>query len=172
MAYSDDVNFPQFPSDLACEAAGIDAATLKNWISRKEPAVFIAPNERVQIGERTSFRFTLRRVMQLAIVAELNNFGIGPSDAAWMAAEFTDQENDMQTRRAGELFEKNYTVLIVAGSHLCSLVNATAETSWRLLPTLSMAPSASSNIVVNINRIDMRVRVALGLPVWAREGVF
>jgi hypothetical protein len=171
MAYIDDVNLPQFPSDLACEAAGIDLATLKNWISRKEPAVFIAPDERVQIGERTSFRFTLRRVLQLAIVAELGSFGIGPSDAAWMAAEFTDSENNIQDRRVGELFRKGYTVLVISGSHLCSLVNATAETSWRLLPKLSLVPSGSSNIIVNLNQIDMRVRVTVGLPIWAREGV-
>ncbi|UPJ27086.1 hypothetical protein [Bradyrhizobium sp. CW1] len=171
MAYLDDLNLPQFPSDAACEAAQINLPTLKNWISRKPPAVFVADDERVQVGERTSFRFTLRRVLQIAVVAELVRFRIGPSDAAWMAAEFTDSQKDFEDRRPGELFKKDFTVLVVSSSQLSSLVNASAQTSWRLLPKLSLNPSSSSNIIVNLNHIDMRVRVSLGLPIWAREGV-
>jgi hypothetical protein len=173
MKYADDVNLPQFPSDVACEAARIDLPTLKNWISRKPPAVFVAENERQQSGERAFYRFTFRRVMQIAIVAELVGLGIGPTDAAWMAATFTDSENSNQKRNAGELFRKNFTVLVVASTHISSLVNADAETAWRLLPKLSIMKSSNltSQIIVNLNQIDARVRVSVGLPVLAREGV-
>ena len=173
MKYADDVNIPQFPSDIACEAARIDLATLKNWISRKPPAVFVADKERVQSGERAFFRFTLRRVLQIAIVAELVALGVGPSDAAWMAAKFSDSENSNQKRQAGELFRKDFTLLVVTGAHHSDIVNASADAAWRLLPKLSIMRSGnlSSQIVVNLNQIDARVRIAVGLPVPAREGV-
>jgi hypothetical protein len=173
MPYVDDVHLPQFPSDLACEAAGIDADTLKNWISRKPPAVFVGENERVEAGEKSVFRFSFRRVLQIAIVAELVVLGFQPREAAWHAAQFTDGESSSpRSHKAGELFRKHYTLLIVYSRTYADVVNAKADDAWRLVlkSGLGMAePTAAA--IVNLNRIDRRLRTTLGLPLTAREGV-
>jgi hypothetical protein len=168
MAYKDDVNLPQFPSDLSCEAAMIDAATLKNWSSRKPPAVFVARNERVKVGDRSFFKFSFRRVMQLAITAELVQFNIPPREAAWMAAEFSDSENSTSPRGAGELFAKNYTLLFVVGTE-AALINVPRSTPWFALSSFSPWQKPAAQIVLNINEIDGRVRMVLGIPVHDRE---
>lgn len=172
MAYADDIHLAQFPSDLACEAARIDAATLKNWISRKPSAVFLADDERVQAGERSFFRFSYRRVMQLAITAELVAVHISPREAAWMAAAFTDTDDNVDGRRLGELYQENFTVLVVTSSG-AFVVNAAAKQNWRTLYKLSpIAPSqATLSIALDLNQIDMRVRTVLGLPLLLRKGV-
>jgi hypothetical protein len=173
--YVDDVNQPQFASDLACEAARIDLATLKNWASRKPSAVFIADNERVSVGERTSFLFTLRRVLQLAITAELVGLGISPRNGALLAGFFTDiEEPEIKPfRQVGELFPKHYTLLVVHSSTHADVVNAKADEMWRVVLKLGrgspMRPTAAA--IVNLNDIDRRVRSTLGLPLKAREGV-
>ena len=166
MAYKDDLHLPQFPSDLTCEAARIDAATLKNWSSRKPPAVFIAPNERVTVGTRSFFNFSYRRVMQLALTAELVALQIPPREAAFMAAKFTD--GDDIGREAGDLFKKNYTLLYVVGHEAC-LINVPRNTPWVSLAGFSPWQKPASQIVLNINEIDGHVRQTLGIPVHERE---
>lgn len=173
MAYVDDIHLPQFPSDLTCEAAGLDAGTLKNWISRKPPAVFLANNERVEAGDRTFFRFSYRRVMQIAITVELvRNYKIPPREAAMIAAEFSDAENSASSRKAGELFKENFTLLVVLAGH-ASIVNARDDEIWRAIPRLSLMRLAinNSHLVVNVNAIDWQVRSVLGIPWTARKGV-
>jgi hypothetical protein len=178
MAYIDDVNAPQFPSDLACEAAQIDLATLKNWASRKPSAVLIGDEERVASGEQRSvFRFTLRRVLQLAITAELVKLGLAPREASLHAAQFTDMEDGelpgRQSRRMGELFRRHHTfMLIYPDAAYCAIENIKADEPWRLVVRKGDgAPrNFSSAIILNLNQIDARVRVVVGLPIMAREG--
>jgi hypothetical protein len=178
MAYVDDVHFPQFPSDLACEAAEIDAATLKNWISRKPTAVMIGNEERIEVGDRTSFRFTLRRVLQLAITSELVRLGYGPRDASLHAAHFTDIETTTEipgrpNHRMGELFSKHYTLLIVYSTNYAEVVNVKADDMWRLVLRSGIgAPQRlTAATIVNLNEIDRRVRTTVGLPLTVRQGV-
>lgn len=178
MLYVDDVNIPQFPSDVSVEAARIDLATLKNWSSRKPPAVLIGDEERVPAGTmRTTFRFNLRRVLQLAITAELVRLGLSPRASSLHAAQFTDLEYELPGRphrKMGELFRKHYTfMLIYPEAACCAIENIKAEDSWRLIFRKGEgAPrNLSAAIVLNLNQIDSRVRTVLGLPLMSREGV-
>lgn len=174
MLIVDDPNLPQFASDLACEAASIDLTTLKNWISRKPAIVHLEECERVQAGTKgTSFRFTLRRLLQLAITADLVRMHLPPREASLYAAQFTDVEDD-PSRRMGELFRKHYTfMLIYTGSPHASIVNVKADEMWRLMVRKGAgAPHRfTSAVIVNLNQIDSWVRTVVGLPLTAREGV-
>lgn len=177
-AILDDVNIPQFSSDLACEAAQIKPSTLKNWISRTPSAVLVGDEERVPTGQqRASYRFTLRRVLQLAITAELVRLNIPPREASLFAAQFTDLEEgnlpSRPTRKMGELYRKHYTLMIISAEAPHAFIeNVKADEVWRVI--MRKGPGASrptSAIVINLNEIDARVRMTLGLPILAREGV-
>ena len=174
MNYQDDADLPQFPSEAACEAAGIDSATLKNWISRKPSAVMIGENERVKAGNKTTYRFSLRRVLQLTITAELVRLGYGPGDASLHAARFTDPEpGSLPGRTAhqiGELYRKNFTLLLIYPGGHSDVVNVKADDAWRIVMRAGLAagrqPAAT---IVNLNDIDRHVRTTLGLPLTARD---
>jgi hypothetical protein len=166
--YIDDLSLPQFPSDLSSRASTIGPAVLKRWLSKKPPVVFLAPNEREEVGDRVYFKFSFRRVMQLAIMAQLVANKIAPSDAAWMAAVFTDGENRMQPRAAGELFPRNYTLLYVVNGH-AELVNVTRDLSWFSVHAFSSLAKPVTQIIINLNALDTHVRTVLGLPVQDRE---
>jgi hypothetical protein len=172
MAYADDLNLPQFSSDLACEAAGIDAATLKKWISRKPPAVFLLRNERRKVGNRTFLSFSLRRVLQIAIIAELVDIGLSPMDAAFSAAAFTDSEDSIHGRRPGALFSQDNTLLLIRSKVDAEVVNESSALSWRqILRSKSGSPPAPpKGVLLDLNSIDRRVRTVLGLPLTARPG--
>jgi hypothetical protein len=66
MSYSDDPNQPQFFSADLCAAANIDAATLKNWISREPYALRLSEDDRRAFGTGRSHLFTFRTVVQAA----------------------------------------------------------------------------------------------------------
>ena len=177
MDFVDDVHLPQFPSPLACEAAGIDMPTLKNWSMRGRRknlrAVHIGTEERVRVGGRKELRLNFRRVMQLAITKELVNLGFGPREASLHAFSFTDTESELpQSHRMGELFPTGYTLLIVYSANYSDVVNVQSDHMWRtvLKSGLGMAEPVCAAIV-NLNRIDRRVRTTLGLPLSSpREG--
>ena len=172
----DDAHEPRFSSDAACKAAGIDGATLKNWISRRPSAVVLGAGERRQAGKRTIYRLSLRRVLQLAIMGELVRLGHAPREAASHAARFTDGGTGSlagrDSRQAGELFPRNFTLLLVSSATHADVVNARADDAWRVVmrpgPGMPRQPAIT---ILNLNDIDRRVRTTLGLPMRAREGV-
>ena len=174
MNYQDDADLPQFSSEAACEAAGIDSATLKNWISRKPSAVTIGEDERVTAGKKTTYRFSLRRVLQIAITAELVRLGYGPRDASLHAAGFTGPEPEPLPGRTahpmGELFRKNFTLLLIYPGGHSEVVNVKADDAWRIVMRAGLGvgrqPAAT---IVNLNDIDRHVRTTLGLPLTARD---
>jgi hypothetical protein len=94
----------------ACRAAGIDTATLKNWISRDPPAILLTENDRASHVSGRPHLLTFRRVVQITIVAELVRLGWGPRVAAIAAATFTDSGNSR--RQPLELFPEGATLLI------------------------------------------------------------
>jgi hypothetical protein len=180
MSFVDDPDLPQFPSAISCEAARLDADTLKNWASRKPPAVHIGEEERVQIGDKTEYRLTLRRVLQLAITVELVALGFSPREAALHAFNFTDMEASPGAKgkptllplKRGVLFRKDYTLLIVYSRSYAEVVNVKADKTWRLVLRSSAFPAhVTSAAIVNLNNVDRRVRTTLGLDLTAREGV-
>jgi hypothetical protein len=94
----------------ACRAAGINSVTLKNWISRDPPAVLLTASDRASHVSGRPHLLTFRRVMQIAITAELVRLGWGPRAAAIAAASFTDSGNSR--RPPGELYEDGITLLV------------------------------------------------------------
>jgi hypothetical protein len=172
----DDAHEPRFSSDAACEAAGIDSATLKNWISRKPSAVAVGPDERRQVGKKTVYRLSLRRVLQLAIMGELVRLGHAPREAASHAARFTDGDSGpsggRDSHQPGELFPRNFTLLLVYSATHADVVNARADDAWRVVMRPGPGtPRQPAITMLNLNDIDRRVRTTLGLPMRAREGV-
>jgi hypothetical protein len=171
----DDAYEPRFSSDAACEAAGIDSATLKNWISRRPSAVVLGAEERRQVGKRAVYRLSLRRILQLAIMGELVRLGHAPREAAAHAARFTGGPSEPPGGRDGhqaELFARNFTLLLVYSAAHADVVNARADDAWRVVmrpgPGMPRQPAVT---ILNLNDIDRRVRTTLGLPWRAREGV-
>jgi hypothetical protein len=163
-----------YPSAQAVAAAGIEMATLKNWLSREPAVLLLHKSERVGTGASTRFQFSFRRIMQIAIIAELVRLGFAPRHAGTLAASFTDigeayggwSEEDIRQAQAaarapGMLFKKGLTVLVANADtkeYFAELVNVTSSTSaFKLMTQFGKAAA-----IININEIDTQVRAALG----------
>jgi hypothetical protein len=173
MKYVDDVNYPQFSSDLACKAAGVDMATLKNWISRKPPAVHIGAEERTTAGTRAHYNFNLRRILQLAITAQLVQLGLAPREASMHALQFTDVSPQRPPIRAmGELFQEDYTFLVIHDTQPGMVTNFKIDETWQTMMHERRGRFLSpKSILLNLNVVDTGVRTAVGLPIAKRPGI-
>lgn len=187
MAYIDDPDAPQFFSGDACKAAGIDNATLKNWITRSPPAILVSDEdraafadigvtgpsfERLAMGAGRSHLFTYRRVMQLALTAELVRLGFPPRKAGMVAAGFTDvgdtasgwgNEPIMIERLPGELYQDGLTILIAEPDRE---TGHTMKVDFKTPLTdvlFSGARRITTAVVVNVGDINDRVLASLGL---------
>ena len=179
MEYIEDIDLPQFPSSAACAAARIDLATLKNWAVRKPSAILLTEAERGGPGRARRFAFSFRRVMQIAITADLVKLGFAPRRAVVVAAGFTEvgdspagwnDEVIMQARRPGQLYPDGFTILIAhPESELAEVVNVRRNTTFADVLTTHARPEEAVALV-NINSVDRRVRDSLGLPMsWASD---
>ena len=131
----------RFSSSEACTAAGIDQATLKNWVSRDPPALLLSANERVAAGQRGSFSFSFARVMQLALVAHMVALGFAPRRAGMIAQCFTDygdassgwvgEGHPKTARLPNELYESGWTILLThQGDDTGEVVNVEPGQAW------------------------------------------
>ena len=198
MAYIGDVDAPQFFTADACRAAGIDPATLKNWITRTPSAILLSqedklkfqeagapietePRERMAAGSGRSHLFTFRRVMQIALTAELVALGFPPRKAGMVAVGFTDVghggagyvgdgEPIRIKRLPGELYPDGWTILVAESDRETGrTVNVHHNTLLTELLFTSARPP-STLVIVNVNAVDRRVRAALGLDMnWGRR---
>lgn len=75
-----------FSSDVAA-AAGVDVATLQNWLRRG--VVELAPSDRDAEGLGTRRLLSLRTAIQIVLMTELTRIGIDPRTASLYAAEWT-----------------------------------------------------------------------------------
>ncbi len=80
-----------FGYSQVCEAAGIPHSTLRNWVSSDPPAVLMKAEDRAMVGRGHALTFTFRRVVAIAITAELVRLGWRPRQAA-IAAEMVPYE--------------------------------------------------------------------------------
>ncbi|WP_141563197.1 MerR family transcriptional regulator [Teichococcus rhizosphaerae] len=164
-----------FSSDV-CRAVGIDMATLKNWIKRgvilmsdqdRERYGIEGPSqERLATGSGRSHLFTLRRVIQTALVAELTRLGVPPGKAGMLALKFTDvgkggaaYEGEPLTikRFPGQLFQAGLTVLVAySDKDTGTVINVDHET-----PFFEVLASGSAAIIVNVNEVCRRTCAAL-----------
>ncbi|MBI2715696.1 MAG: hypothetical protein HYX37_14780 [Rhizobiales bacterium] len=173
----DQLDVPQFSSAQACEIAGIDMPTLKNWISRKQPAILLERRERKKVGDRERLRLTLRRILQIVITAELVRLGFDPREASLHAAQFTDIESaplrGIEQHKRGELFPQGFTLLIVRHAGFADVVNAGANDSWQKVIAGGLAGdrNATALAIVNLNNVNHRVRTFLSLPLSAGSSV-
>lgn len=161
MNYVDDLDTAQFSSAEACRAAGIEQATLKNWLSRDPP--IMAGSDRQVIGGRTLFLFSLRRVCALAIVAELVRGGIAPKQAVAWALRFTESSgtakgpHGLVRRLPGQLFADLHTYLIAT-------VDAHRVVGVDPLDPIALAEAiGQGGYVLELGHVINRVRDTLGL---------
>ncbi len=174
MKYIDNIEAHQFSSTDACLAAGISMDTLKNWASRDPPAILLSKAERTDTGR---LLLSYRRLLQIAIVAELVRVGILPRRAGMWAAGFTDvgdgyggwsgeeiAEAAKKARGPGDLYENGFTFLVAyPDEDTADVRNVSPTTSifdifWaRRIETQKVA------IVVNLNTLDQQVRAALNI---------
>ena len=82
----------RYGSATAIKAARITPKTLNNWLSRDPPAVYLNEAERREVGERKRFCFSEKRILQIALTAELVTLGVQPRRASFAAMMFTDTD--------------------------------------------------------------------------------
>src|SRR5918995_2160011 len=164
-----------FSSAEACGAAGIDAKTLKNWVSRQPQVVLLSDDERRKAGERKRFLFSFNRIVQIALTAELVGLGVQPRRGAVLAAAFTDYSAGSiphleLEREAGELFVGARTYLVApSGADFAKIIPVTAEmTAVEFLHPDYGAPSLST-IVVGVGAVHGRVARSLGVTIQGRK---
>lgn len=79
---------PAFLLSDAAAAAEVKTNILKAWLDRE--VVPLGPTDRQALGRGSGRVFTLRRVVSIAIMAELTRMGVKPSKAALVAYVVTD----------------------------------------------------------------------------------
>ena len=159
MTYHRDLYHPQITSADACRAAGIDSATLRNWVSREPATILLDKNERLP-GDRPTFVLQIATVYQIAIVAALVKLGLKPSQASQWAWTFT--EVDEKGRPAGTLFKKEFTYLAGdAAMERPQVLNITESTkAWDVL---TLTDVGGPVILLNLNGILTNVNRELGI---------
>lgn len=174
MPYAANPDLPQFFSADLCKAANIDAATLKNWISREPYALRLSEDDRRAIGTGRPHLFTYRTVLQAAICAELVTLGFPPKRAGGFAANcmmFSHGDcRDPSHRAAGELFPTGSTVLVVypAGPQdkkelwASEAVNMTPETKLEAIFKKLNGGRENKAVLINLSMIYERVRLTFG----------
>lgn len=172
MPYSDNPDQPQFFSADLCRAANIDAATLKNWISREPYAIRLRDEDRRAIGTGRPHLFTYRTVLQAAICAEFVALGLPPRRAGALAELFMNFDygdvRDPKRREAGELFPTGRTVIVAypAGSQTerelwgSVAINLTENTLLSELFKLNGVGNMTTAVLVDVTSISERTRKA------------
>jgi hypothetical protein len=174
MSYSNDPDMPQFFSAELCAAANIDAATLKNWISREPYSLRLSEDDRRAIGTGRSHLFTFRTVMQAAICAEFVMLGLPPRRAGAFAELFMNlgqgDARDPKRRDAGEIFPTGVTILLAypAGPQdkkelwASVAINMTPETTLADVFRSLNGGRAITAVMLNLSGLYERVRQAFG----------
>jgi hypothetical protein len=93
-------------------AVGISAATLSQWCDRG--IIELGEGDIASTGTGSPRQFSLKRVVNIALVAELIKIGVNLARAAEAAEMFTDEGS--QDRAAGELFARGKTLLVISAS--------------------------------------------------------
>jgi hypothetical protein len=165
----------RYTSAQACAAAGITTSTLLNWVSRKPPVILLTAKDREISGKGRPLLFSFHRVMQIALTAEMVDYGFSPRQAAGMVFPFTDrtsayepgasgwsekphEEIAKRLRMPGKLFPIGQTVLVISKeSAVGTVVNVRDDTVFKdVLP-----PDGKGVLLIPIDLIYWRVRDAL-----------
>jgi hypothetical protein len=169
---------PKYSSQAACKAAGISAATLGNWLSRKPPAVLLAEEERENVRRGTRLLLSFNRVLQLALMTELVDHGFTARNAAEITWRFSDltkasegsgwssdetpEEIAKRLRMPGKLYPTGLTVLLAYKDLLLGrLINVRDGMPFESIFSPDDRRQIESVAVVWVNPIHSRVRLAL-----------
>jgi hypothetical protein len=155
-----------------CAVAGIAQATLQAWLSREPAVILLRKHDRGAAGPALGFLLTLRRVLQIALTAELTRLGVTRQRAGNLAALFTDQGGekpadwrshpDFQVRVAGHLFPSNGTVLVAnMDGRFDRIVTAVLNAPYAEV----IGQRKCGTLVVDLDALVTRVVVTLRLPV-------
>jgi hypothetical protein len=184
MPYDANPDLPQFFSADLCRAADIDAATLKNWISREPYAIRLREEDRRAIGTGRSHLFTYRTVLQAAICAEFVTLGLPPRRAGSLAELFVSfgygDVRDPKRREAGELFPTGKTVIVAFPAGPLTekqewgsvTINWTGETRLDEVFKWARAGNKTSAVLLDVTTVSERARKAFGddyLPDFGRK---
>lgn len=85
-----DLDSPAWLLNSVAASTGVGLAVLKAWLSRDPVVVPLGPYDQEARGKGSARLFTLRRVLAVAITAELVRLGIAPSRAGELATTFMD----------------------------------------------------------------------------------
>jgi hypothetical protein len=82
---------PRFLLADVVAVTGMSQNVIKAWLTRGEPpAIPLGPFDRPALGKGSARVFTLRRVISIALTAELVRLGLAPSRAGLLAYALTD----------------------------------------------------------------------------------
>lgn len=81
---------PKFLLGDVAAAADLTLPVLRTWVSREPKIIKLGPADIAPQGKGSAIIFTLRRVLNAAIIAELVCLGLTPAKASGYAYELTD----------------------------------------------------------------------------------
>jgi hypothetical protein len=164
-----------FDKTAVVAATGVAPATFANWTAPSSGVVLLHDTDRPAPtpggGRGTAKRYDLASVVAVAIMVELQKFGIGPSVSASQAAMFThcgqdhfdDDTDTSPVRNVGELFPTGKTLLVVRPGRTCGDV-INVQSGQPFFSFWSDAASGDAAVItLDCNAIVARVRQRLGI---------
>jgi hypothetical protein len=85
------LDVPQFLLGDAAFTAGLSTTVLKAWLSRPPFVISLGEADTKPLGKGSARIFTLRRIVNIAVTAELVRLGITPKQAGAIGFHLTDQ---------------------------------------------------------------------------------
>jgi hypothetical protein len=84
------LDVPQFLLGDAAYTAGLSPTVLKAWLSRTPHIIELGETDTKPIGKGSARIFTLRRIVNISVTAELVRLGVTPKMAGTIGFEITD----------------------------------------------------------------------------------
>jgi hypothetical protein len=155
-----ELDTPRYLLGDAAAGANVSASTLKAWVSRDPKIIQLGFYDQEGRGKGTPRLFTLRRVISIAVAAELVTLGINPSRAGDLALAFTDYKHEEGryielTKPTFLIVEPNSTALILAHS----AKHTFGEVLNKTVPSSGEKPASFA--VISGDAIKQRVKMRL-----------
>jgi hypothetical protein len=158
---------PKYLLGDAAMAAGITTTLLKSWLSREPRVIHFGPYDHEGRGKGSTRLFTLRRILSVAIAAELVQLGVTASRAGHLAFIFTDTQfpelGHGNAETSGTMNE-HALLVVYPDTEIFNFVPAGSDQSLRSMLARSGRPftgPASSFVVVSYGAIADRVNAKL-----------
>jgi len=158
-----DLDEPRFLIGDVVMATGLSVNVLKAWLSREPKVIQLGPYDRESLGRGSARVFTLRRVISIAVTAELVSLGLAPSRAGELAYSLTDEQADAAFFVESLIVET--AVVAYPGQEKLEILREDS----RITEVFSKSPSQSLNdapascVIVSFSAVAKRVRTKLGL---------